>query len=66
MYLTQKNHVRGLTKQEYTILNLICRLSKNLYNVTNYAIRQFYETNGKYFGTNGVALPLEVPIFRWE
>jgi putative transposase len=48
MYLTQKNHVRGCTKQEYTILKLLCRLSKNLYNVTNYTIRQYYETNDNF------------------
>ena len=48
MYLVQKNHIRGLTKKEYTILNLLCRLSKNLYNVTNYTIREYYRINGKF------------------
>ena len=48
MYLTQKNHVRGLTKSEYKILNLLCRLSKNLFNVTNYTIREYYEANAKF------------------
>lgn len=48
MYLVQKNHVRGLSKKEYTILNLLCRLSKNLYNVTNYTTREYYRINGKF------------------
>jgi IS605 OrfB family transposase len=48
MYLVQKNHVRGLSKKEYTILNLLCRLSKNLYNVTNYTVREYYRINGKF------------------
>jgi putative transposase len=48
MYLTQKNHIRGLTKQEYIILHLLTKLSKNIYNVTNYAIRQYYKLNNKF------------------
>jgi len=48
MYLVQKNHIRGLTKKEYMILNLLCRLSKNLYNVTNYTIKEYYRVNGKF------------------
>jgi IS605 OrfB family transposase len=48
MYLTQKNHVRNLTKQEYLILRLLTKLSKNLFNVTNYTIRQYYELNNKF------------------
>jgi len=48
MYLTQKNHVRGLSKHEYVILRLLTRLSKNIFNVTNYTIRQYYKLNNKF------------------
>ncbi len=48
MYRNQKNQVRHLTKQEYVALKTLCRLSKNLYNATLYAIRQYYFTEKKY------------------
>ncbi|HRT02057.1 MAG TPA: transposase, partial [Fervidobacterium sp.] len=48
MYRNQKNQVRHLTKQEYVALKTLCRLSKNLYNATFYAIRQYYFTEKKY------------------
>lgn len=61
MYLTQKNQIRGLDKNEYTALRELCRLSKNLYNVGLYAVRQYYfqeqkhlkyESNYHYCKTN--------------
>ncbi|MEB3311915.1 MAG: transposase [Snowella sp.] len=42
MYLTQKCQLRDLSKQEFFALRELCRLSKNLYNVGLYSIRQFY------------------------
>ena len=48
MYRNQKNQVRHLTKQEYVALKTLCRLSKNLYNATLYAIRQYYFTEKKH------------------
>ena len=42
MFLTQSNVIRGLTKQEYSILRELCSYSKNLYNVGLYNIRQYY------------------------
>ena len=48
MYRNQKNQVRHLTKQEHVALKTLCRLSKNLYNATLYAIRQYYFTEKKY------------------
>jgi len=48
VYRNQKNQVRHLTKQEYVALRTLCRLSKNLYNATLYAIRQYYFTEKKY------------------
>ena len=32
MYLTQSNVIRGLSKQEYTMLREMCKYSNNLYN----------------------------------
>lgn len=42
MFLTQTNIIRGLTKQEYTMLGEMCRYSNNLYNAALYNIRQHY------------------------
>ena len=42
MYLTQSNVIRGLAKQEYTMLREMCKYSNNLYNVAVYTIRQHY------------------------
>jgi len=47
-YRTQKNQLRNLNKQEYIALKELCKLSKNLYNSTLYAIRQYYFTEKKY------------------
>jgi IS605 OrfB family transposase len=48
LYLTQKNQLRGLTKSEYSALRSLCALSKNLYNSTLYAVRQYYFAKKKY------------------
>jgi len=48
MYLTQKCQIRDLTKQEFLALRELCRLSKNLYNVGLYSVRQFYFSEQRY------------------
>ena len=48
MYLTQKNQIRGLSKNQYLALETLCRLSKNLYNVGLYSVRQFFFTERGY------------------
>ncbi len=47
MYLTHKNHLR-VDKHTHTILKKLVRLSKNLYNLTRYTVRQQYFTIGTY------------------
>ena len=42
MYATQKNQLRGLSKQEFIALSALCRLSKNLFNVALYESRQYF------------------------
>ena len=42
MYLTIKQQVKHLTKQEYNILRELCRVAKNLTNQAIYNIRQHY------------------------
>ncbi|BAQ62768.1 mobile element protein [Geminocystis sp. NIES-3708] len=42
MFKTQKNQIRGLSQTEYLALQELCRLSKNLYNVGLYSVRQFF------------------------
>lgn len=41
-FKTQVNRIKGLTKQEYRVLRELCSISKNLYNVGLYNIRQHY------------------------
>ena len=48
MYLTQKNQVRELNKSEFLALRELCRLSKNLYNVGLYAVRQYFFQERKH------------------
>jgi len=48
MYLTQKCQLRNLSKNEYSALRSLCILSKNLYNSTLYAVRQYYFAEKKY------------------
>ncbi len=47
MYATQKNQLRRLSKQEFSALSALCRLSKNLFNVALYECRQYFFTERK-------------------
>ncbi|MEM8831099.1 MAG: transposase [Cyanobacteria bacterium P01_G01_bin.19] len=42
MYATQKNQLRRLNQQEFTALTVLCRLSKNLFNLALYESRQYF------------------------
>ncbi len=42
MYLTHKVQLRKLSKQDFLILQTLCRLTKNLYNEGLYSVRQYY------------------------
>ena len=48
MYLTQSDVIRGLSKEEYSILWETCQYSNNLYNVALYNIRQYYFQDKKF------------------
>ncbi|GAX35494.1 RNA-guided endonuclease InsQ/TnpB family protein [Nodularia sp. NIES-3585] len=48
MYLTQKNQIRKLKVNEFTALKELCRLSKNLYNIGLYTVRQYYFQERKH------------------
>jgi transposase, IS605 orfB family len=48
MYLTLKQQVKHLTKEEYNILRELCRTAKNLTNQAIYNIRQYYFQEKKY------------------
>lgn len=48
MILTQTNKIRNLSKKEYEVLKELCHISKNLFNVGLYTIRQYYFTEKKY------------------
>jgi len=48
MYLTQVNRLRNLDKETYRVLRHLCRISKNLYNVGVYNVRQKYFFERKF------------------
>ena len=48
IYLTQSNVIRGLSKEEYSLLREMCQYSNNLYNVVLYNIRQYYFQEKKF------------------
>lgn len=48
MYLTIKQQLKHLEKEEYLILKELSHISKNLYNVALYNIRQHFFKTGKY------------------
>lgn len=50
MFLTQSNIIRGLSKEEYSMLREMCSYSNNLYNVALYNIRQYYFHEKKFLG----------------
>lgn len=48
MYLTQSNKIKGLKKNEYATLRELCLISRNLYNVGLYNVRQHYFTEKNF------------------
>lgn len=48
MYLTIKQQVKHLTKEEYNILRELCRTAKNLTNQAIYNVRQHYMQEKQY------------------
>lgn len=50
MFKTMKYHYKNKNKETTSLLNLLCHISKNIYNVTLYYLRQAY-FNHKEIGT---------------
>ena len=50
MYLTVKQQLKHLSKDEYRNLRELCRASKNLMNEALYINRQYFFSEGKYLG----------------
>ncbi len=48
VYLTVKQKVKHLSKEEYNILRELCHTAKNLANEAIYNVRQYYFTEGEY------------------
>lgn len=48
MYLTVKQQLKHLSKEEYLSLRELCHAAKNLTNEATYNIRQYYFAEGKY------------------
>ena len=52
MYLTLKQQVKHLSKEEFKILKYLCHIAKNLKNQAIYNVRQYYFKNKKYLSYN--------------
>lgn len=48
MYLTVKQQIKHLSKDDYKTMKELCRIAKNLTNQAIYNIRQYYFTEGEY------------------
>ena len=48
MYLTVKQQVKHLSKEDYKTLRDLCHTAKNLANQAIYNVRQYYFTEGEY------------------
>ena len=48
MYLTIKQQVKHLSKEDYKSIKELCHIAKNLANQAIYNIRQYYFTEGEY------------------
>ncbi len=54
MFLTQKNMIRGLSAQQFHALRTRCRLSKTMFNVRLYTVRQHYLAKRSHLGCQSV------------
>lgn len=48
MYLTVKQQVKHLSKEEYLTIKELCHVAKNLTNEAIYNVRQYYFTEGEF------------------
>ena len=48
MYLTVKQELKHLSKEEYLSLRKLCHIAKNLANEAIYNVRQYYFKEEKY------------------
>lgn len=48
MYLTVKQQIKHLSKEDYKSIKILCRVAKNLANEAIYNVRQYYFNEGEY------------------
>lgn len=48
MYLTVKQQVKHLSKEDYKNIQHLCHIAKNLTNQAIYNVRQYYFNEGEY------------------
>lgn len=48
VYLTQRQQLKNLSSKEFVAIKELCRLSKNMFNVALYNIRQHFFSTGSY------------------
>lgn len=65
MYLTVKQQVKHLSKEDYLAIKYLCHIAKNLANEAIYNARQYYFTEGKYLRyENNYALLKNSPNYK--
>ena len=57
MYLTVKQVLKHLTKEEYLSLKELSHIAKNLSNEAIYNVRQYYFNEGEYLDTTKRTIP---------
>ena len=48
MYLTVKQQIKHLSKEDYKSIKELCHIAKNLTNEAIYNVRQYYFTEDKF------------------
>ena len=64
MYLTIKQQVKRLSKEDYLIMKELCHTAKNLANEAIYNVRQYYFTEGAYSAKTEHSLRMSGALFR--
>ena len=59
MYLTIKQQVKHLSKEDYLTIKELCHTAKNLANEAIYNVRQYYFTEGEFLNTRRITLFLK-------
>lgn len=67
MYLTVKQQVKHLSKEDYNSIKELCHIAKNLTNQAIYNVRQYYFAEGEYLNCqkNYTLLTRVIQMYEW-